>query len=124
MSADRFNFAIDPLYGCYKLSPLVRALVVQPEVQRLRDVRLSNINSMFILGSANISRYEHSLGVAYLAAVAADKRSTLLQSDLGFNRVRRKAGAPVGARRCEGASEAHRRLRGCFRTVAHGVSIA
>jgi HD superfamily phosphohydrolase len=45
---------------------------VQPEIQRLRDVRLSNINSILLPGSANISRYEHSLGVAYLASVAAD----------------------------------------------------
>jgi HD superfamily phosphohydrolase len=72
MILDRFNFAIDPLYGCFKLDPLVRALAVQPEIQRLRDVRLSNINSMFLLGTANISRYEHSLGVAHLAGLAAD----------------------------------------------------
>ena len=36
MILDRFNFAIDPLYGCYELHPLVRALAVQPEMQRLR----------------------------------------------------------------------------------------
>ena len=38
-----------------------------PEVQRLRDIRLSNINSIFLPGISNISRFEHSLGMAILA---------------------------------------------------------
>ncbi|MGP8256477.1 MAG: HD domain-containing protein [Methanoregula sp.] len=38
-----------------------------PEVQRLRDIRLSNVNSLFLTGIANISRFEHSLGMAILA---------------------------------------------------------
>ena len=38
-----------------------------PEVQRLREVRLCNINSLCITGSSNTNRFEHSVGTAYLA---------------------------------------------------------
>ena len=41
--------------------------MLTPEFQRLREVRLCNINSLFITGSANINRFEHSVGTAYLA---------------------------------------------------------
>lgn len=40
-----------------------------PEVQRLREVRLCNINSLFLTGSANTNRFEHSVGTAYLAQI-------------------------------------------------------
>ena len=40
---------------------------MSPEVQRLREVRLCNINSMCITGSSNTNRFEHSVGTAYLA---------------------------------------------------------
>lgn len=40
-----------------------------PEVQRLREIRLCNINSLCITGSSNTSRFEHSVGTAYLAMV-------------------------------------------------------
>ncbi len=43
--------------------------MLTPEMQRLREVRLGNINSLFLTGSANINRYEHSIGTAYLALV-------------------------------------------------------
>ncbi|MEY7850914.1 hypothetical protein AB7C87_17140 [Natrarchaeobius sp. A-rgal3] len=38
-----------------------------PELQRLREVRLCNINSLFLPGGANIDRFEHALGTYYLA---------------------------------------------------------
>lgn len=38
-----------------------------PELQRLREVRLCNINSLFLPGGANINRFEHALGTYYLA---------------------------------------------------------
>lgn len=41
--------------------------MLSPEVQRLREVRLCNINSLFITGSSNTNRFEHSIGTAYLA---------------------------------------------------------
>lgn len=40
-----------------------------PEVQRLREVRLCNINSLCITGSSNTNRFEHSVGTAYLATL-------------------------------------------------------
>lgn len=43
--------------------------MLSPEVQRLREVRLCNINSLCITGSANTNRFEHSIGTAYLASV-------------------------------------------------------
>lgn len=43
--------------------------MLSPEVQRLREVRLCNINSLCITGSSNINRFEHSVGTAYLAAI-------------------------------------------------------
>src|SRR4030067_1047185 len=42
------------------------------EFQRLRDVRLSNINSLFLYSSSNVTRFEHSIGTAYLATRLAD----------------------------------------------------
>ncbi|MER8722334.1 HD domain-containing protein [Mesorhizobium sp. M0999] len=38
-----------------------------PEVQRLRNIRMCNINSLLITGASEISRFEHSLGVVRLA---------------------------------------------------------
>src|SRR5947209_19956686 len=58
----------DPLYGEIELCPEIHGLVRRALVQRLRQIRLSNIDSMSMPGIANISRYEHSVGVAYLAA--------------------------------------------------------
>lgn len=46
--------------------------MLSPEVQRLREVRLCNINSLCITGSSNTNRFEHSVGTAYLAALNID----------------------------------------------------
>ncbi len=59
----------DALYGKIEFSPLVYKCMLSPEVQRLREVRLCNINSLCITGSANTNRFEHSVGTAYLAAI-------------------------------------------------------
>jgi uncharacterized protein len=67
-------YAFDPLYGKWELDSFIVSLISTAEVQRLRDIRLSNINSLFLPGSANVSRFEHSLGVAYLAEKVAKKR--------------------------------------------------
>lgn len=56
----------DPLYGRMDLSPLEYSLVTTPEVQRLRYIRMCNINSMLVTGASEISRFEHSLGVLRL----------------------------------------------------------
>jgi uncharacterized protein len=63
MTADVF----DPLYGAVSFEPPLGDLCWTPLVQRLRQVRLSNIDSIDLPGIAGISRYEHSLGAAHLA---------------------------------------------------------
>ena len=65
------DYIFDPLYGKYTPPELIKRLILTPEFQRLREVRLSNINSMSLIGWSNQSRYEHSLGVAYLANLSA-----------------------------------------------------
>ena len=57
----------DPLYGRTQLSEFEAKLLSLPEVQRLRYVRMCNINSLLITGASEISRFEHSLGVLRLA---------------------------------------------------------
>lgn len=56
----------DPLYGRTELSHFEYALLSTPEVQRLRYIRMCNINSMLVTGASEISRFEHSLGVLRL----------------------------------------------------------
>jgi HD superfamily phosphohydrolase len=58
----------DALYGEIEICQEIYELIKCPLVQRLRQVRLSNIDSICMPGIANISRYEHSVGVAYLAS--------------------------------------------------------
>ncbi|NPU65121.1 HD domain-containing protein [Bradyrhizobium sp. 83012] len=62
-----WNSFVDPLYGRVQLGDALASLVAKPLVQRLRHVRLSNIDSIDIPSIANLSRFEHVLGVAHLA---------------------------------------------------------
>jgi uncharacterized protein len=71
----QFRVVIDALYGSFKLDSFLYELICQPEVQRLREVRLSNINSLLLPGSSNISRFEHSLGTAHLASIVVSEMS-------------------------------------------------
>lgn len=70
----------DSLYGKFRLDELIPGrksklfkkkelmdILNSVELQRLRDVRLSNINSLFLYSSSNVTRFEHSIGTAYLA---------------------------------------------------------
>lgn len=57
----------DPLYGRMMLSAQEAELMRAPEVQRLRNIRMCNINSLLLSGASEISRFEHSLGVMRLA---------------------------------------------------------
>jgi HD superfamily phosphohydrolase len=71
MGAHESRLLVDVLYGLQTLDSFLADLIEQPEVQRLRDVRLSNINSSTLPGAANISRFEHSIGTALLAGRTA-----------------------------------------------------
>ena len=57
----------DPLYGRIELTDFEFDLISLPEVQRLRYVRMCNINSLLVAGASEISRFEHTLGVMHLA---------------------------------------------------------
>jgi hypothetical protein len=59
---------LDSLYGDVVFGEHIANLLDVPALQRLRDIRLSNIDSLSMPGIANISRYEHALGCAYLAS--------------------------------------------------------
>jgi len=59
---------LDALYGDLSFPSPLGELASTPAVQRLRDIRLSNIDSLAMPGIANISRYEHALGTAHLAS--------------------------------------------------------
>lgn len=67
MSSAPANY-LDALHGEVELDERIVKLAATPVVQRLRHVRLSNIDSIAMPGIANLSRYEHVLGVAYLAS--------------------------------------------------------
>ena len=58
----------DSLYGRVAFDEEISSLSNKALVQRLRHVRLSNIDSIDMPSIANISRYEHVLGVAHLAS--------------------------------------------------------
>lgn len=57
----------DPLYGRIELTEFEFGLLHLPEVQRLRYVRMCNINSLLVAGASEISRFEHTIGVLWLA---------------------------------------------------------
>ncbi len=58
---------LDPLHGPIEFDENLLALIRCAIVQRLRHIRLSNIDSIDMPAIANLSRFEHVLGVAYLA---------------------------------------------------------
>ena len=57
---------IDTLYGEIDLN-IARSVLNIPELQRLREVRLCNVNSPYITGGTNLNRFEHAIGTAFLA---------------------------------------------------------
>lgn len=65
--SDEMNKRIyDPLYGLIELSDLEYKILLTPEIQRLRYVRLCNVNSLLITGASETSRFEHIVGVLKL----------------------------------------------------------
>lgn len=64
----------DPLYGRMDFTDFEYGLLMLPEVQRLRYVRMCNINSMLVTGASDISRFEHTIGVLYLTKRWVQKR--------------------------------------------------
>ncbi len=61
------RYVYDPLYGAIRLEEPVWNIMPCPELQRLREVRLCNINSLCLPGGANVNRFEHAIGTYHLA---------------------------------------------------------
>lgn len=59
----------DALYGPISFGEELSALMNAPVVQRMRHIRLSNIDSLAQPGIAGLNRFEHVLGTAYLSTV-------------------------------------------------------
>jgi uncharacterized protein len=64
---DSRRYILDPLYGKIHLPGYVWEVFSAPEIQRLREVRMCNINSLCLTGGANINRFEHAIGTVHLA---------------------------------------------------------
>lgn len=62
----------DRLYLQMQFPSLISELLDCPGLLRLRDVRMANNQFYAFPAFANTSRYEHSLGVCYLAGITAD----------------------------------------------------
>lgn len=62
----------DRLYKEMKFPPIIIELLNCPGLLRLRDVRMANNQFVAFPSFASSSRYEHSLGVCYLAGICAD----------------------------------------------------
>jgi len=66
------RYIFDPLYNIIYLPNFIWDVIPSPELQRLREVRLCNINSLCLIGGANINRYEHAIGTCHLAQNCLD----------------------------------------------------
>ena len=63
----------DLLYGEISLPNWIESFVRIPEFIRLRDVRLSNVDSIQFKDFGSASRWSHSIGVAYLACICSEE---------------------------------------------------
>ena len=70
MSKPDYFKCLDALYGDITFGEPLVSLQRLPVIQRLRHVRLSNIDSLSTPGVSGSSRYEHAVGTAYLASKA------------------------------------------------------
>lgn len=62
------RYVLDPLYGVFRPPDYFWDIMTTPEVQRLREIRLCNINSLLLTGAANVNRFEHAIGTYILAS--------------------------------------------------------
>ena len=58
---------VDPYYGAFNIPEHLKPIVLSPEVQRLRDVRLINAPSIAFSSLNDVSRFSHTLGVLRLS---------------------------------------------------------
>jgi len=67
-------FYLDPLYGQLEISPLELSLFQTRALTRLRDVSLSAVPPLALASGMAASRFEHSVGVAFLAKKLTEKK--------------------------------------------------
>ncbi len=65
----------DLIYGQIEIPDWLLPFIRLPEFTRLRNVRLSNSDSIDFKDFGRASRWEHALGVAYLATICAFKKN-------------------------------------------------
>ena len=70
----------DSLYGGFELPDWCERIILTPEVQRLRGIRLINTSSPTLTSLSDVRRYTHSIGVLKLAIDFSEKNG-LSQSD-------------------------------------------
>tara|TARA_B100001123_G_C15242327_1_gene999565 strand:- start:36 stop:1178 length:1143 start_codon:yes stop_codon:yes gene_type:complete len=58
----------DPLHGFITITPLMQQIIDTPEFQRLRDIKQLGA-TYYVFPSATHTRFEHSIGVSYLAGL-------------------------------------------------------
>ncbi|MEK7522864.1 MAG: HD domain-containing protein [Patescibacteria group bacterium] len=71
----------DSLYGEISFPQLIAKCLASPEIIRLKDIRLSNINCDQTPGLSNTSRFEHIIGCTYLAYIFA-KNNNFSERDI------------------------------------------
>jgi len=76
---------LDPIYGLIRPTPEEYALLLAPEVQRLRYIRMCNINSLFLASASEISRFEHIIGVLHLAKIWSKANSSSESQEYTLN---------------------------------------
>lgn len=64
---------IDHLYGAVTIPEWLHPVLLSPEVQRLRDVRLINTSSPSCAALSDVRRFTHTLGVFHLASQISAK---------------------------------------------------
>jgi HD superfamily phosphohydrolase len=58
---------VDPLYGVIEIPTWLDKIILTPEVQRLREVRLINTSTPYFPALSDTRRFTHALGVLHLA---------------------------------------------------------
>ncbi len=72
----------DILYGKIELPDWIEPFIRIPEFLRLRGVRLSNVDSIQFKDFSGPNRWEHSIGVAYLAYLFSRKSKLSIQDSM------------------------------------------
>ncbi|KAH3777392.1 hypothetical protein DPMN_178834 [Dreissena polymorpha] len=84
VSQVHFKVFNDPVHGHISMHPLCVLIIDTPEFQRLRHIKQINA-AYFVYPGASHNRFEHSLGVCYLAGRVVRKLKKQKQPNLDIN---------------------------------------